>query len=182
MKTPIVPASCALRGIFCALISALIVFFVSNQVAHAQLFVANAATSTVGEYGLATGTAISANFITGLSQPVAIAVSGGNLFLANNANNTVGEYSLTTGTAVNSSFITGLSNPGGIAVSDSNLYVANLGANSVGEYSLTTGTAINSGFVTGLNTPDGIAVVPEPSTWSIIAIGIGSLLVLHRRR
>jgi hypothetical protein len=46
-----------------------------------NLFVADRNTGTVGEYNATTGATINANFITGLSTPLGIAVSGNNLFV-----------------------------------------------------------------------------------------------------
>ena len=46
---------------------------------------------TVGEYNATTGAAINANFITGLSLPAKLVLSGNNLFVANNGSNTVGD-------------------------------------------------------------------------------------------
>jgi PEP-CTERM motif len=55
---------------------------------------------------------------------------------------------------------------------------------TLGEYNATMGAAINANFfkVSGL---DGIAVapVPEPSTWSMIAVGGVALLgMMHRKK
>ena len=41
-----------------------------------NLFVANYASGTVGQYNATTGTVINANFITGLNLPNGLAVSG----------------------------------------------------------------------------------------------------------
>jgi uncharacterized membrane protein len=65
------------------------------------------------------------------------------------------------------------------------LYVSQLlGNSSVGEYDATTGAAINANFITGLNEPVGLAVasVPEPSTWSMIAVGGVALLGMMLRK
>ena len=58
---------------------------------------------------------MNASLISGLTNPVGIAVSGSNLFVADEGNGTIGEYT-TSGATVNASLITGLSNPWGIAV------------------------------------------------------------------
>ena len=63
-----------------------------------------------------TGTLINANFITGLSSPFGLALSGYNLFVANQPGLSVGKYDATTGTAINASFIAGLSSPQGLAL------------------------------------------------------------------
>jgi glucose/arabinose dehydrogenase len=79
------------------------------------------------------GAAINPSFITGLSNPVGLAVFGNTVFVANSYVNTVGKYNATTGAAINASFITGLSNPEGLAVSGNTLFVANYGG-TVGKY------------------------------------------------
>jgi hypothetical protein len=63
-----------------------------------------------------TGAAINANFITGLHNPAALALSGDTLFVANYFDGTVGEYNATTGAAINANFITRLVSPSGLAV------------------------------------------------------------------
>jgi WD40 repeat protein len=127
--------------------------------------------NTVGEYNATTGATINANFITGLSDALGLALSGDGtaLFVTNPGNNTVGEYNATTGAAINANFITGLSNSSGLALSDdplglalsgdgTALFVANTGNNTVGKYNATTGAAINAKFITGLSAPWGIAL------------------------
>jgi len=84
-------------------------------ITRAQIFVANINTNTIGEYDAATGATINSSFISGLNQPVGIALSGGNLFVTNHNTNTIGEYNATTGATINSSFISS-SEPEGIAV------------------------------------------------------------------
>jgi hypothetical protein len=74
-------------------------------------------TGIVGDYNAATGSAINANFITGLSTPLGLAVSGNTLFVAQFGPNTIAEYDATTGALINANFITGLSSsPTQIAV------------------------------------------------------------------
>jgi PEP-CTERM motif-containing protein len=154
-----------------------------------NLFVANFGSTTVGEYNATTGAAINANFInTGLGGLYGLALSGSNLFVSDNEGflgTTVGEYSATTGAAINANFITGLGAPTGLALSGNDLFVANFASGTVGEYNATTGAAINANFITGLSEPAGLLVasVPEPSTWSMIAIGgVALLAMLHRRK
>jgi len=97
----------------------------------------------------------------------------------------VGEYDATTGAAI-SSFtpITGLNAPSGLAVSGTDLFVSNFGASTVGEYT-TSGATINASLIKGLSGPGGLAVgsVPEPSPWSMIAIGGVALLgIMHWKK
>jgi hypothetical protein len=61
--------------------------------AHAQLYVIrDSKTGIVSEYDAKTGEVINANFITGLSRPVALAVKGNTLFVTNENGGTVGKY------------------------------------------------------------------------------------------
>jgi DNA-binding beta-propeller fold protein YncE len=127
--------------------------------AHAQLYVIRGSkTGIVSEYDAKTGEVINANFITGLSRPVALAVNGNALFVTNFRSGTIGKYDATTGGAINASFITGLSEPFFLALLGNKLFVANFGSATVGEYDSKTGVAINASFITGLNNPVGLAV------------------------
>jgi hypothetical protein len=114
--------------------------------ARGQIFVVNSGNGTIGEYKL-DGTTVATALVSGLSNPIAIAVSGPNLFVTNAGNGTVGEYT-TSGGTVNASLITGLSNPVAIAVSGSNLFVNN-GSSTVGEYT-TSGGTVNASLITGV--------------------------------
>ena len=147
--------------------------------AHAQIIVANYTNSTVGEYTTA-GATVNASLVSGLNGPYGIAVSGGNIFVANFNNATIGEYTI-AGATVNASLVSGLNGPIGIAVSGGNIFVANLNNNTIGEYT-TAGATVNASLVSGLNGPEGIAVVPEPSTWALLALGAAGIIPLIRRR
>jgi len=146
------------------------------------LFVAS--NNAIGEYDATTGAVKNASAITvGLNAPAGLAVSGNNLFVSNSGSGTVTEYSLNsdnTGTFV-ANIITGLSGPEGLAISGNDLFVASegsgIGSGTVGEYNLTT-TTFNPNFIMGLSAPFGLAVtpVPEPSAWSMIALGGVGLL------
>jgi PEP-CTERM motif len=99
--------------------------------------------------------------------------------------NRVGEYDSLTGAAINDNFITDMGSPHGLALSGNTLFVPNYGANTVGEYNATTGAAINDNFISGLNGPTVIVIapsVPEPSTWSLIAVGVALLGFMLRRK
>ena len=150
--------------------------------AGANLFVANLAIGTIGEYNATTGTTVNASVVSGLSDPAGIAVSGANLFVANLGNGTIGEYNATTGATVNAALVSGLSNPIGIAVSGANLFVTNYGNGTIGEYNATTGATVNAALVSGLSNPYGITVVPEPSTWALLVTGGTALFLFGRAR
>jgi glucose/arabinose dehydrogenase len=62
----------------------------------------------VGEYDATAGAAISPSFITGLTNPYGLALSGNNLFVANTNGVRVGEYDATTGAVINANFTTRL--------------------------------------------------------------------------
>jgi glucose/arabinose dehydrogenase len=124
---------------------------------HDTLFVANSGAGTVGKYDATTGAPINASFITGLNDPVGLALRGDKLFVANSGAGTVGEYDAKTGGAINVSFITGLNGPAGLALLGDKLFVANSGANTVGKYDAKTGAPINANFIPGF-APAGIAV------------------------
>jgi hypothetical protein len=97
---------------------------------------------------------------------------------------TVGKYDATTGAAIHANFIQGNA-PTGLAVSGNNLFLANtFGGSTVGEYDANKGNVINANFITGLNGPIDLAVasVPEPSTWSMIAVGGAALLGIMLRK
>jgi glucose/arabinose dehydrogenase len=80
-------------------------------------------------------------------------------------------------------FASGLANPRGLAFDSSgNLYVANSFDGTVEEFNSNgTGTV----FASGMGRPSGIAIqVPEPSTWAMLILSIGTLLggLQFRRR
>ncbi len=101
------------------------------------------------------GAPINASLITGLDEPQAVAVSGGDLYVASAG--TIGEYNATTGATINASLITGLGLPFSLVVSGEDLYVADLDG-TIGEYNAITGAPINAALVTGQGSPIGIAV------------------------
>jgi hypothetical protein len=83
---------------------------------NAQLYVTNRAAGGNGlvrEYNATTGTAISATFITGLTNEIdfGLAVSGNTLFVTNSGDGTIGGYDATTAAVIKATFITGLSAP-----------------------------------------------------------------------
>jgi len=152
-----------------------------------DLFVANDGNNTVGEYDATTGATINASFITGLNFPIGLALSGNILFVGNSGG-TVGEYNATTGAAINASFVTGV-NANYLALLGNNLFESNYGPGTVGEYNATTGATISTSFITVTGDAAGLALstssVPEPSTWSITALGgvvlLGTMLWKKRQ-
>jgi len=129
---------------FCTALVGIAALLATPRLATAQIYVSEQE-GTVGEYDATTGTAIDANFITGLSGSEGIALSGNDLFVGNGSNR-ISEYNATTGAVISANFITGLNDPAGIVVSGNNLYVTNnyAGSTWVGEYNATTGATINA--------------------------------------
>lgn len=132
--------------------------------ARAQVYVLQNNPSQIGiisEYSTK-GELINANFITGLSDPFQIAVSGNALFVTNNLGGTVGKYDTATGGAINAGFITGLVLPYTLAVSGDSLFVASYFHTEngwiIGKYNGITGATINASFIiTGPSFPAQIA-------------------------
>jgi hypothetical protein len=149
------------------------------------LFVFNDLTGTIGAYNAITGATINASFTT-VPGGGGFALSGNTFFVSSLGHGVIGEYNATTGAAINANFITGLTVPDQLALSGNTLFVPNYFANTVGEYNATTGAAIDPNFISGLNGPVVIIApsVPEPSTWSLIALGGVALLgfILRRKK
>jgi hypothetical protein len=97
--------------------------------AHGQIFVTNGGNGSpgagsVGKYDATTGATLNAALVTGLSNPIGIAVSGSNLLVANNLTGTIGEYDATTGATINAALVAGLNKPQCVVVSGTNVFVA----------------------------------------------------------
>src|SRR5438132_1544122 len=73
-------------------------------------------TMSIGEYNATTGATINPSLVSGLNDPVGIALYGGNLFVVNNQTGTIGEYNVTTGATIAASLVSGLNGPFGLAV------------------------------------------------------------------
>ncbi|MFZ0889898.1 MAG: hypothetical protein WA005_15740 [Candidatus Binataceae bacterium] len=161
MKT-ITSNSRPLRRTVCILLMCIAALAGMAQSARAQLYVGQDVSNiygTVGKYTDTTGVPINANFITGLTDPEGLALSGNHLLVASYANGTVGEYNATTGELINANFITGLSYPYVLVVAGNHLFVTNSKENgTVGEYNATTGAPIQPNFITGLSYPEGLAL------------------------
>ena len=149
----------------CSIVAvAVVVFLAAAAAVHAQIYVTNGDTGTVGAYKL-DGTPINAALITGLQHPQGLAVSDGYIYVATsdftNSGGTIGKYT-TSGATVNAALLSGLPSPlHGIAVSGNDLYVAQEASGGwVGKYT-TSGATIDSTFVRftqTLSDPFGLAV------------------------
>ena len=82
---------------------------------------------------------------------------------------------------VGSVFAAGLNNPIGLAFDSSgNLFVACAGSGTIEEFDT---NGVGTTFASGLNSPNFIAIqVPEPATWSLLALSVGVLLGSRRLR
>src|SRR5215469_15488843 len=87
-----------------------------------DLFVTSLTGGTIGEYGL-DGSTVNASLVSGLGQPLGLAISGNDLFVVNSSGNSIGEYT-TSGATVNASLIS-VSSPVNIVISGSDLFVLN---------------------------------------------------------
>ena len=151
----------------------------SNALCADEILVANSGANTVGAY-TTSGATVNASLITGLSNPVAIAVSGSEVFVVNGSTGAIGEYT-TSGATVNASLITGLNAPAGIAVSGGNLFVvshypANLVQEfgSIGEYTM-SGATVNASLITNVTPPPfGIAASGSDLFVTQVCISVAS--------
>jgi WD40 repeat protein len=130
MKTGVTLNARALLRVLLVVLTTWTAFLAMPGRAHAQLYVSSRTTGIISEYNATTGAVINANFITGLTAPEALLLSGDNLFVVNNGSGSggwVGKYNATTGAAISQSFITGTDfYPSGLALSGGDLWVANL--------------------------------------------------------
>lgn len=135
---------------------AIVLGLLSSNAARADIIlVTNEGADTVGAY-TTSGATVNASLITGLDNPVAIAVSGSDVFVVNAGSRTIGEYT-TSGATVNASLIPMVPlKPNAIAVSGSNLFVtqnclsvascAPIVGGTIGKYT-TAGGTVNTALV-----------------------------------
>jgi glutamine cyclotransferase len=147
-----------------------------------DLYVASYSNGSVGEYNATTGAAINSSLITGLYDPMGIAVSGTDLFVATGggggSNDAIGEYNATTGATINASLTT-LTMPWALDVSGNTLYASTNSGSSIYEINATSGASTGSFSVAN----SGLAMqsVPEPCTGAFV-MGAAGLAWLVRRR
>jgi sugar lactone lactonase YvrE len=149
-----------------------------------NLYVANGGSNTIDE--ITSGGTVSTFASAGLSSPNGVAFdSAGNLFVVNHNSSSIGEYS-STGIPLLSPYSTNftLDGPKGLAFdSEGDLFVTDYADNSVTEYNT---NGVETTFATGISGACFVTVqpdaVPEPSTYAMLAAGLGALVYLARRK
>ena len=86
------------------------------------------------------------NWVTGLTNPFGIAVSGAYMYISNVNSGSVSQLNAITGAIINASWATGLSAPRGIIIDGSYLYVLNAGTNNIIQINLANGTIANASW------------------------------------
>ena len=152
-----------------------------------NLYVSNAANDTAGAgtvqvYNATSGAVVNTSFITGLNGAYGLTILGSNLYVINASTGIIGEYNATTGTAINASLVTGIttSSARGLSSLNNSLYVVDTANNRISEYNATTGALVNLSLVSSTGAYN-VAVVPEPSTWGLIAAGAILFAGVRRR-
>ena len=150
------------------------------------LFVSSSA-GTIGEYNATTGQAINASLITGLNNPNGMVVSGNSLYFTQGGNGGYYSGSLSAfnlGTNTESTLAGSLELPNGLALTASNdLLVSSTyyGTDSVAEYSL-SGAKVTANYITGVDgVRDVVIEAPEPSSYAMLFLGVGVLVLRFRR-
>jgi len=127
------------------------------------LYITVEGNGSVATYNATTGAVINTSFITGLSNPVALALGNNVLYVANFGSDSIGVYNATTGAVINASLITGLNDPVDIALFGGFLYVANRNSGQIGKYDANSGLAVDASFIS-VTYPTGVAVAFDKST------------------
>lgn len=135
------------RGFF--VVVAILIGFAAS--ASAQIYITNLNTGTVGKYALFTGAPINANFISGLSGPLALTLQNNTLlvgeYFVGGTNRT---YDATTGALINPNFLTS-STPTDYEMFGGDIFVANYQAGTISRYNATTGAPVDANFITGVS-------------------------------
>ena len=155
-----------------------------------DLYVANLNINTIQEFTPGGAGSVFAN--TGMNRPYGIAFdSAGNLYVANAGDNTIEKF---TPGGAGSVFASGLNGPICLAFdSAGNLFVVDNGDDTIekiapgGVESLFASTGLNSPHFIAFTNDAGSPLLlpnqtPEPSTWTLFALGGTSLLVAKWRR
>jgi sugar lactone lactonase YvrE len=123
---------------------------------------------------------------TGLSYPTGLAFdNSGNLYVANQGNNTIEKFDASGNGTIFAAASSGLDYPQGLDFDSSgNLYVTCenplLGEGWIMKFDSSGNGSV---FASGVDGPGFITVqVPEPASWAMVALGIGTLLGGRRLR
>lgn len=148
--------------------------FTAGSVSAQVVYTANY-NGTVARYDVSDTYSILSNtsFISGLSSPHGLVISGSTLYVADYDNSTVGSYNLSNGSVINASLISsanGLGSPNAMAISGTTLYVADYGHGTIGSFNLTTST-YNASFLSGFGNPYALAISGPPSMWPTLTAG-----------
>ena len=129
------------------------------------------ATESIGRANL-DGSSPNNNFITGASNPGAVAVDGQHIYWTNPSANTIGRANL-DGTSVNQSFInlSGAAGPSGLAVDGRHIYWTTERPGFVARANLDGSGAEPSFIPTGDAVPAGLAVDAQHVYWANEAVG-----------
>jgi DNA-binding beta-propeller fold protein YncE len=143
---------------------------------NGNLFVVNWSGDNVLKFDLSGNGTLFAS--AGLDGPVGLAFdAGGNLYVSSNGPGTIHKFDPSGNGSlfVNS----GLNGPDGLAFdSGGNLYVANYGGDNVRKIDSSGQGAV---FASNIR-PVFIAVIPEPTSWAIMACGFGGFLSYRRHQ
>jgi DNA-binding beta-propeller fold protein YncE len=114
----------------------------------------------------------------GLQASVQLALDNAdNLYVPDSAANTIRKYAPDGSSSIFAS--TGLNSPRGLAFDTAgNLYASNMGDSTIMRFSPSGDASLFA--TTTMVIPTYIAVIPEPSAWSLLLLGIPALLVTKR--
>lgn len=146
------------RKVFSLVFFCLVIFFTASSQTYAAVYVANYWNNNVTVYPLGASTSTPAYTISGLNDPIGVAVDSNYIYVANWGNNTVTGYAIGASTSTPAFTIsTGVSGPVGVAVDANYIYVANYTAATVTEYAKNNTSAV-AYTISGLGQPAGVAV------------------------
>ncbi len=139
----------------------------------------------IGKY-TTSGATVNSSLIADVNRPNGIAVLDGNLFVTDLLTAKVAEYT-TAGVPVNATFVEGLIGIQGVIASGNDLFIDSSNSHADQILEFTSSGAFVNGIV--LSNPTSrfagavaVAIIPEPSTWALLAMGAGALLFRRRRR
>ncbi len=147
------------HAMFVGIFVSLSLLTAANPAAAGIIYEVNggASNGSVGSY-TTSGTPVVPTLVSGLPNPIGVAVDSAGNFYVSYANSTIGSYT-STGSPINPTLITGLSSPAGIAIDGSNnLYVTNQQSGTIGKYTTSGGSGAT--IISGLSTPDAVAINP----------------------